>query len=135
LRIALPASGRLSALGAYTPIAVFAVVGILFVAMTLGVSAVLRPHRPRPEKLTTYECGERPIGQAWSQFNVRYYIFTLVFVIFDVETVFLFPWAFALGGFREAGLGLFLFWEMLVFIGILVLGLVYVWRKGVLKWV
>jgi NADH-quinone oxidoreductase subunit A len=121
--------------GAYTPVAVFAVVGILFVAMTLGVSAALRPHRPRPEKLTTYECGERPIGQAWSQFNVRYYIFTLVFVIFDVETVFLFPWAMQLGWFRERGVGLFLFWEMLVFIGILVLGLIYVWRKGVLKWV
>jgi NADH-quinone oxidoreductase subunit A len=121
--------------GAYTPIAVFAIVGILFVLMTLGVSALLRPHLPRPEKLTTYECGERPIGQAWSQFNVRYYIFTLVFVIFDVETVFLFPWAMQLGWFRQNGLGVFLFFEMLVFILILVLGLIYVWRKGVLKWV
>lgn len=122
-------------MGAYTPIAVFAIVGILFVMMTLGVSALLRPHLPRPEKLTTYECGERPIGQAWSQFNVRYYIFTLVFVIFDVETVFLSPWAMQLGWFRQNGLGLFLFFEMLVFILILVLGLIYVWRKGVLKWV
>lgn len=122
-------------MGAYTPIAVFAVIGILFVAMTLTVSALLRPHYPRPEKLTTYECGERPIGQAWSQFNVRYYIFTLVFVIFDVEVVFLFPWAMQLGWFREIGLGVFLFFEMLVFILILFLGLIYVWRKGVLKWV
>jgi NADH-quinone oxidoreductase subunit A len=129
------ARGRSGAVGAYTPIAVFTIVGILFVVMVLGISRVLRPHNPRPEKLTTYECGERPIGQAWSQFHVRYYIFTLVFVIFDVETIFLYPWAVQLRSFRESGLGAFMFFEMLVFILILVLGLVYAWRKGVLEWV
>jgi NADH-quinone oxidoreductase subunit A len=121
--------------GAYTPIAVFTVVGVLFVAMTLGISALLRPHNPRPEKLTTYECGERPVGQAWSQFNARYYIFALVFVVFDVETVFLYPWAVQLRAFRDLGLGPFMFFEMLVFVLILVLGLIYAWRKGVLRWV
>ena len=96
---------------------------------------MLRPHNPLPEKLTTYECGERPIGQAWSQFNVRYYIFALMFVIFDVETVFLFPWALRLKAFALHGLGPFVFIEMMVFLLILVLGLAYAWRKGVLKWI
>jgi NADH-quinone oxidoreductase subunit A len=122
-------------LGEYTPIAVFAIIGIAFVVLVLQISRVLRPHHPHPEKLTTYECGERPVGQAWSQFHVRYYIFTLVFVIFDVETVFLYPWAVQLRWFRDNGLGMFVFLEMLVFLLILVLGLVYAWRKGVLKWV
>jgi NADH-quinone oxidoreductase subunit A len=121
--------------GEYTPVAVFTVLGIGFVAMVLGISSLLRPHDPRPEKLTTYECGERPIGQAWSQFNVRYYIFALMFVIFDVETVFLFPWALRLRWFADNGLGPFVFIEMMVFVFILVLGLAYAWRKGVLKWV
>jgi NADH-quinone oxidoreductase subunit A len=121
--------------GDYTPVAVFVVLGIGFVVMVLGISSLLRPHNPRPEKLTTYECGERPIGQAWSQFNVRYYIFALMFVVFDVETVFLFPWALRLGWFARNGLGMFVFVEMMVFIWILVLGLAYAWRKGVLKWI
>lgn len=121
-------------MGAYTPVAMFVVLGIGFVVMVLGISSLLRPHNPRPEKLTTYECGERPIGQAWSQFNVRYYIFALMFVVFDVETVFLFPWALRLKWFHDQGVGMFIFVEMMVFIWILVLGLAYAWRKGVLKW-
>jgi NADH-quinone oxidoreductase subunit A len=119
----------------FTAIAIFTVVGILFVVLVLGISSLLRPHNPRPEKLTTYECGERPVGQAWSQFNVRYYIFCLLFVIFDVETVFLYPWALKLGWFRQQGLGPFVFGEMVVFLGILVLGLAYAWRKGALEWI
>jgi NADH-quinone oxidoreductase subunit A len=122
-------------LGDYTPIAVFTIIGVGFVVMVLGISSMLRPHNPRPEKLTTYECGERPIGQAWSQFNVRYYIFALMFVIFDVETVFLFPWALRLKAFALSGQGPFVFVEMMIFLLILVLGLAYAWRKGVLKWI
>src|SRR5436189_6408970 len=104
----------------FTAIAIFTIIGVAFVALVLGLSSLLRPHNPRPEKLTTYECGERPIGQAWSQFNVRYYIFALMFVVFDVETVFLFPWALRLGWFARNGLGPFVFVEMLVFVVILV---------------
>lgn len=122
-------------MSAFTAIAIFTTVGIGFVVLVLTISWLLRPHNPRPEKLTTYECGERPIGQAWSQFNVRYYIFALMFVIFDVETVFLYPWAVKLGWFHARGLGPFVFWEMVIFLGILVLGLAYAWRKGVLEWV
>jgi NADH:ubiquinone oxidoreductase subunit 3 (subunit A) len=120
----------------YLPIAILTVTGLGFAALSLGVSWLLRPKAPRPEKLTTYECGERPIGQAWSQFNVRYYIYALIFVVFDVETVFLFPWAVRLRYFtQELHLGAIMFVEMLVFILILVLGLAYAWRKGVLKWI
>ena len=122
-------------------LAIVVMLGIAFSASVLIIANLISPHKPKPEKLTTYECGERPVGQAWSQFNVRFYIFALMFVIFDVETVFIFPWAVRLHWFRDQGaalginLGLFLLLEMLIFIVILVVGLAYAWRKGVLKWV
>ena len=115
----------------YLVVAIFLAVGVVFVAVTLAFAWLLR-EKPRyisPVKLTPYECGERPIGQAWSQYYVRYYIFALIFVIFDVEVVFLFPWALVL---KE--LGLFAFLEMAVFLAILLAGLYYAWRKGILKW-
>ena len=90
----------------------------------------MRPSRFSEEKLTTYECGENPPGSAWVQFNIRFYVFALIFIIFDVEAVFLLPWAVV---FRE--LGALAFVEGLVFIAILVVALVYVWRKGDLEWV
>ncbi|MGC8834950.1 MAG: NADH-quinone oxidoreductase subunit A [Armatimonadota bacterium] len=115
----------------YLVVAVFLIVGIVFVAVTLGFAWLLRekPKYISPAKLAPYECGEHPIGQAWSQYYVRYYIFALIFVIFDVEVVFLFPWALVL---KE--LGLFAFAEMVVFLAILLAGLYYAWRKGILKW-
>ena len=82
-----------------------------------------------PVRRTTYESGMEPIGGAWIQFNIRYYMFALVFVIFDVETVFLYPWAVAFHS-----LGLLAFVEALIFIAMLVIGLVYAWRKGALEW-
>jgi NAD(P)H-quinone oxidoreductase subunit 3 len=98
--------------------------------LALGLSWVLRPSkRAGVERRTTYESGMEPIGGAWIQFNIRYYMFSLVFVIFDVETVFLYPWAVA---FNQ--LGLLAFVEALIFIAILVVGLVYAWRKGALEW-
>ncbi len=117
----------------YTVVALWIVLGILFVAITLGISWLLRPYNPTPGKLTTYECGIDPVGQAWTQFFVRYYIFALIFVVFDIESVFLYPWAINLKPAPE-GLGLFAFWEMVVFLGVLLIGLYYAWRKGVLKW-
>ncbi len=119
----------------YVPIAIFLVLGVVFAAAVLVIARLVSPHKPKPEKLTTYECGERPVGQAWSQFNVRFYIFALMFVIFDVETVFIFPWAVRLHYFRGLDVGLFLLIEMVVFVLILALGLAYAWRKGVLKWI
>lgn len=98
--------------------------------LALGLSWGLRPSkRAGVERRTTYESGMEPIGGAWIQFNIRYYMFSLVFVIFDVETVFLYPWAVA---FNQ--LGLLAFVEALIFIAILVVGLVYAWRKGALEW-
>ena len=90
----------------------------------------MRPNRPNKAKLTNYESGVDPVGSGWSQSQVRYYIFALLFVLFDVEAVFIFPWALGLEVFGVFGLV-----EMGVFVFILVLGLVYAWRKGVLRWV
>lgn len=97
--------------------------------LALVAASIVRPRPRGPERRTTYESGMEPIGGAWIQFNIRYYMFALVFVIFDVETVFLYPWAVA---FNQ--LGLLAFIEALIFIAILVVGLVYAWRKGALEW-
>ena len=113
----------------FAAVAVFLLLGIGFVLFTFLLSKLIRPSAPNPIKQSTYECGEDPFGSGWIQFNVRFYIFALMFVIFDVETVFLFPWAVA-----YQSLGLFALVEMLVFIGILLFGLAYAWRKGLLKW-
>jgi NADH-quinone oxidoreductase subunit A len=95
----------------------------------LGVASVLRPTKPNPGKQLTYECGVDPVGSGWSQTYVRYYVYGLLFLIFDVEAVFIFPWAILV-----EDLGVFGLVEMLFFIGILVLGLVYAVRKKVLRW-
>jgi NADH-quinone oxidoreductase subunit A len=113
----------------YLTVGAFAALGAVLVLVMLGVAAVLRPVKPTKTKQMTYECGVDPVGGGWSQTYVRYYVFGFLFVIFDVEAAFIFPWAIKL----EA-LGMFALVEMLVFIAILVLGLVYAVRKGVLRW-
>ncbi|MHB0912470.1 MAG: NADH-quinone oxidoreductase subunit A [Armatimonadota bacterium] len=119
----------------YAYIAVFAVVGVAFAVVTMWLSWALRPrYTPTGVKSEAYECGEIPFGNAWKQFRVGYYIFALVFVIFDVEAIFIFPWAKELLNFKGAGLAVFAVVEMMVFIGILLVGLIYAWKKGVLKW-
>ena len=101
-----------------------------FVAGGLIFSYLIAPHRPGGIKNTPYECGEQPIGQAWIQFNVGYYLFGLLFLVFDVEAAFLYPWAVAL---RQVGLvGLI---EMGIFLVVLIIGLAYAWKKGALEWV
>ncbi len=107
----------------------FILVCSLVPALALSASKLLRPSGRSPERRTTYESGMEPFGGAWIQFNIRYYMFALVFVIFDVETVFLYPWAVAFNR-----LGLLAFVEALIFIAILVIALVYAWRKGALEW-
>ena len=107
----------------------FLIVSSLVPILALTASKLLRPKGGGPERKTTYESGMEPIGGAWIQFNIRYYMFALVFVVFDVETVFLYPWAVA---FHQ--LGLLAFVEALIFIAILVVALVYAWRKGALEW-
>jgi len=99
------------------------------VSALLGISSLLRPSRPQAQKYINYESGVDPVGSDWGQSNIRYYIFALLFVMFDVEAVFIFPWATRLEAYGTFGLV-----EMAIFIFILLLGLVYAWRKGVLKW-
>lgn len=113
----------------YLTVGTFAALGAVLVLGMLGVASVLRPSNPSALKSRTYECGVDPVGTGWSQTYVRYYVFGLMFVIFDVEAVFIFPWAIQL-----ETLGVFGLVEMVVFILILLLGLVYAVRKGVLKW-
>src|SRR5438034_2721187 len=103
--------------------------GAGLVAVALLTARALSPHRPLPEKLTTYECGIDPVGEGWSQSQVRYYVYGFLFVIFDVESVFLFPWARV---FQSLGYQAVV--SMAIFIGILAVGLLYAWRKGVLTW-
>ncbi|MDP8305553.1 MAG: NADH-quinone oxidoreductase subunit A [Candidatus Chlorobium antarcticum] len=109
---------------------VFLLLGVVFVAGGYLTARMLRPSRPNPIKTSTYECGEEAVGSAWVKFNIRFYVVALIFIIFDVEVVFLFPWATI---FRQ--LGSFALVEALVFAGILILGLVYAWVKGDLDWV
>jgi NADH:ubiquinone oxidoreductase subunit 3 (subunit A) len=111
-------------------IGLFFVVGLLIPVGAIGVGWLLGPKKPNPIKQTTYECGIETVGESMVQFKAQYYIFALVFLVFDVETVFLFTWAVKLGQ-----LGLFAVLEGLVFILILVMGLVYSCRKGMLEWV
>jgi len=114
---------------AYGTLAGLLVLSGLFVAVAFGANRVLRPNRPSAGKLTTYESGMDPVGTSWSQTQIRYYVFAFLFVSFDVESVFLFPWAVVFTDFGVAA-----FWEMVVFIGVLAVGLLYAFRKGVLKW-
>jgi NADH-quinone oxidoreductase subunit A len=105
------------------------VAGAGLVAVAFGAARLIAPRRPNPGKLKTYECGIDPVGEGWSQSQVRYYIYGFLFVIFDVESVFLFPWARVF-----VSLGYTAVVEMAIFIGILAVGLLYAWRKGVLRW-
>ena len=113
----------------YITIGIFFLVGLALVGVTLQLARLVRPNVPHPDKYTTYESGIDPIGRGWAQTNVRYYIFGLLFVIFDVEAVFLFPWAIV---FKRLGTQAFI--EMLVFIAILALALLYAIRKKMLEW-
>jgi NADH-quinone oxidoreductase subunit A len=112
----------------YFAVAVLIGAGLLMVGGMLGLGKLVRPDRPQADKYVTYEAGSDPVG-GWGQSNVRYYVYALLFVMFDVEAVFIFPWAV-----RLEQLGVQSLVSMIVFIVVLALGLVYAWRKGVLRW-
>jgi NADH-quinone oxidoreductase subunit A len=114
----------------YLLVVLFSGAALAFAGATLGIGRLIRPTRPTAQKYVVYESGVDPVPGAWSQSQIRYYLFALLFVMFDVEAVFIFPWAVDLEALAVFGLV-----EMLVFIGILALGLVYAWRKQVLRWV
>jgi len=135
----------------------FITVGVLFLAFPILAGGLIRPNNPSKHKGMSYECGEEPIGDSWIRFNPRYYIVALIFVLFDVEIIFMYPWAVAFGQMKapgpsstmtQDGMGNVLFHEqnitattglaiteMLIFVGILVVGFVYLWRYGYLEWV
>ena len=117
-------------LRSYLTVAIFAGAAAVLVGGMLGLSRLIQPRRPTPQKFIAYESGVDPVGGGWSQSQIRYYVFALLFVMFDVEAVFIFPWAVKLDALGTFGLV-----EMVVFIVILALGLAYAWRKGVLRWV
>ena len=109
------------------------------VGFTFFITRLIAPNKPNPEKLTSYECGEEPTGNAWLPFNTRFYVIALVFLLFDVEMVFIFPWAIVFGSHTmneiDARWSVLSLIEMFVFLGILILGLAYVWVKGDLNWI
>jgi len=115
----------------YAVVGLLAVVGVLFVAVAFGAGRLLRPVVPTPEKLMTYECGVDPVGEGWAHTQVRYYVYAFLYVIFAVDSIFLFPWAtvFAAPGYGAATLV-----EMFIFLGFLAVGLLYAYKKGVLTW-
>jgi NADH-quinone oxidoreductase subunit A len=128
-----------SQISEFGKILIFLITGIVMILLLFGVNRLLAPRNPNPEKLSTYECGEEPTGNAWLPFNSRFYVIALVFLLFDVEMVFVFPWATVFGNKEiialDARWGWFSLIEMFVFLGILILGLAYVWVKGDLDWI
>ncbi len=114
----------------FATVLVFIALGAVTVALMLGLSRLLAPRDPSPVKSSPYECGEVPFGSSWVQFNIRFYVVALIFIIFDVEVALLYPWAVI---FRR--LGLVAFVEAFVFIVILLAGLAYLWKEGDLEWV
>ena len=116
-------------LGDFTYVGLMVLIALVFPVVPVVLAKILGPKKPSSIKNDTYECGLETTGDSWIQFRVQYYIYALIFVIFDVETVFLFPWAVSYGVF-----GWFALVEMFVFVAVLVLGLAYAWRKGALQW-
>jgi NADH-quinone oxidoreductase subunit A len=113
----------------YLPVLVFLVVAVGMSALMVGLSFVLAKQKPDAEKLSAYECGFNPFSDARRKFDVRFYLVSILFIIFDLEIAFLFPWAVSLGQ-----IGLFGFWSMMVFLGVLTVGFIYEWKKGALEW-
>ena len=113
----------------YFPILLFILVGVGIGLLLLGIGSFVAPNRPTPEKLSPYECGFEAFEDARMKFDVRYYLIAILFILFDLEIAFLFPWAVVLpeiGGFG--------FWSMMIFLGILIIGFIYEWKKGALEW-
>lgn len=133
-------NSELASVSIFSQILLFTVGGALFVAVALLVSRLIRPNRPNAQKLSSYESGETPQGPAWIQFNLRFYVLALIFILFEVEIVFLFPWSVVFADNElidqtEGMWGWYAFTEMLIFILVLVIGLAYAWRMGHIDWV
>ncbi len=114
----------------YLPVVILTIVGIVFVAISLFMSRMVRPSYRTKEKASTYECAETPVGDARIHFNIHYYLIVIVFLIFDVEVLFLYPWAVQFKSLGPLG-----FFEMIIFIEVLIIALAYAWRKEALEWI
>ena len=130
---------EVSQISEFGKIFIFIIIGFVMIGLTLAAARIIAPNRPNPEKLSTYECGEEPEGNAWLPFNTRFYVIALIFLLFDVEMVFIFPWTTVFANKEliaaDTRWGAFSLIEMFIFVSILILGLVYVWRKGDLEWI
>jgi NADH-quinone oxidoreductase subunit A len=118
-------------LGSYATLGLLLGVGVLIFGGAMTANRILRTTKPSAAKSSTYECGLDPVGGGWAQAQIRYYIYAYLYLLFAVEAVFLFPWAVI---FDDPGFGLVAVVEMAIFVGVLALGLLYAWRKGVLRW-
>ena len=119
----------------FAQVFIFMLIAIGFVFGSLTLQSLVSPKFPHPDKEETYECGERPIGEAWFNFNPRFYIVALIFIVFDVEIALTFPVAVVFRAWNEAGVGPIAFAELMVFVGVLLVGLAYVWKQGDLEWI
>lgn len=123
----------------YGKILLMAIIGIVLVSATMFLARILSPKNPNPIKLSTYECGEETTGTSWVQFNPRFYVIALVFLLFDVELIFIFPWATVFGNAEINAIaprwGWFTLIEMAIFLAVLIVGLIYVWRSGDISWI
>lgn len=122
-------------LDVYMPVVILIALALLVAGGSLFLGSLIRPHNPNKLKETAYECGEEPVGNAWANFNVRFYVIALIFIIFDVESALMFPVAAVFKRFNEIGLGGVLLGSVFTFVLILVAGLIYCWKKGDLDWV
>lgn len=130
---------EVSSITEFGKVLIFLITGLLAVVGAFAVNKLIAPHHPNPEKNSSYECGEEPTGGAWIQFNSRFYVIALIFLLFDVEMIFVFPWATIFADKELIALdgrwGWLSFTEMIAFLSVLILGLVYVWRKKDLDWI
>lgn len=121
-------------IGQYGPLALLLAVVVVMATVMVAMSSMFGPRRANDAKVSPYECGVIPVGDARTRFPVRYYLVALVFVVFDLEAVFIYPWAISLPAMRANGAVTFWFVEMLVFVGVLSVGFVYLWKRGALDW-
>ena len=117
----------------YLPVVIFLAIAIVLSCLFLVASALLAPRKPDAEKLSAYECGFNAFDDARMKFDVRFYLVSILFIIFDLEVAFLFPWAVSMFDLSHAGM-VFAFWSMMVFLGVLTIGFIYEWKKGALEW-
>jgi NADH-quinone oxidoreductase subunit A len=131
--------GGVAQISEFGKILIFLITGIIMVCFAFFIVRLIAPNKPNPEKLTSYECGEEPTGSAWLPFNSRFYVIALVFLLLEVEMVFIFPWSIVFGSHEinnvDPRWGALSLTEMFIFLGILIIGLIYVWVKGDLDWI